>query len=350
MNPSQQRKFQTTAGQVYQDVLNFAGSLFPTKVKKGFEAGVDLTAGGTNYSVFSPKFKKELKETKGISLRETPQEFLGAYTSRLVTDVGTDASRHYYWRYNHPMAIADAVIETAAGPVYRELNPTQKAAVRLAVGAPTAASLGVFDITNPGELFRQKGFAQSYAEVGSEDRRESAQPGLELVERMVLGRQGRPLKYETAKQDIPDLTPGRYGRYIKDYYQDKGITGLGLVKFTPENLRGEPEARIVGFPVGLQAVGALAGGSAALRQAMKTQPPVVTDRIGTETIKRKIPGATRRAAGITLAGALAGGLAGNLVNRTIASTINNPERLPSTDEYQQGMQPGKINLLSQVFV
>lgn len=354
VSPQQKQKAQSFLGQAYQDALSGIGSLFPQKFKSGFQAGVDLMSPQaraelvdesgerilssiSNYSTASPKFKKELAEVKNITLREKPQEFLGAYAARLLTDVGTDSTRHIYWRYNHPMAIADVIAEKAAGPMYKEFNPTQKAAIGLAVGAPTAASLGVFDITNPGELFRQKGFAQNYAEQGSEDRRESGQPGLELIERMFLGRQGRPLKYETAKEDIPDLTKERYSNYMKNFYQDKGITGLGLVKFTPENLQGEPEARIVGFPIGLQSVGALTGGSLALSGAMKSQPPVVTEMKGTQSIKRRIPGTARRTAGITLAGSLAGALTGNLMNKAIASVNNNPERLPDTLEYQPGM-------------
>ena len=40
---------------------------------------------------------------------------------------------------------------------------------------------------------------------GSQDRRKTAEPGMEMFERFFLGRRGRPLKYETAKQDIPSL-------------------------------------------------------------------------------------------------------------------------------------------------
>lgn len=307
----------------------FLGTLVPGPIKRGFKTGVEAMAeakakvGETGqhmgYSTFSPKFPQQLAE-KGVTMGEKPGEFLGAYAARVLTDIGTDSSRHIYWRYNHPMAIADKAIEKVAGKAYTELDPTQKATLGLAVGAPVAASLGHMDLTNPGELFRPKGYAQSYAEKGSEDRRETAQPGLEFVERVVLGRQGRPLKYETAKQDIPDLTPERYSRVMQSTYQDKGLTGLGLVKFTPENIQGVPEARIVGFPVGLQAVGAAAGGSLALREALK-QP-------ARSTVAK---------AGITLAGSLAGALTGNLANRVIASAQNNPERLPSTYEYQQGM-------------
>jgi hypothetical protein len=300
-------------------------NLIPEGVKKGFAEGAEVMASqpGYRYSVFSPAYPKALADV-GITAKETPGQFLGAYAARVLTDIGTDSSRHIYWRYNHPMALADKAIEKIAGKAYRDLDPTQKALVGLSVGGPVAASLGTMDLTNPGELFRAKGYAQTYAETGSEDRRQTAQPGLEAIERIVLGRQGRPLKYETAKEDIPSLTPERYGRFMKNYYQDRGIGGLGLVKVTPENLEGYPEARIVGFPVGLQSVGALAGGATALRQSLKqTGQPV------------RSAGRTLGVAGVTLAGSVAGALGGNLINRAIASA-NRPQ-LPTTSEYQLDM-------------
>lgn len=319
------------------------GAGVASQISKEVKAQAGPAGDYARYSMFSPKFPGRLAE-QGITPGETPVQFLGAYATRVMEDIGSDSSRQVYWRHNHPMALADRLVEKVAGKAYRDLDPTQKAAVGLAVGAPVVASLGHMDLTNPGELFRPKGYAQSYAEKGSEDRRETAQPGLEFVERVVLGRQGRPLKYETAKQDIPDLTPERYSRVMQSTYQDKGLTGLGLVKFTPENIQGVPEARIVGFPVGLQSAGALAGGTLALRQALKE--PVQTTQLGLAGIaenvaaQSKLKPTGRRALGVvgtTLAGSLAGALTGNLANRVIASAQNNPERLPSTYEYQQGI-------------
>ena len=158
-------------------------------------------------------------------------------------------------------------------------------------------------------------FAQTYAEKGSEDRRQTAEPGMELFDRLFLGRRGRPLKYETAKADIPSLTPERYGKAMRSQYQDRGVLGLGLLKATDENLQGEPEVKVVGFPVGLQAVGAAAGGAGALRQGLSS---------GLKT---------RVAAPVALAGAIGGAAVGKLVNLGIASARNNPEKLPSTLEY-----------------
>lgn len=308
-------------------------------IKKGWGTAVDYmsTVADRRHSIFDPRFNKAMREgyatgvdpnlnpylpsgarrqpptAPGIS---KPGEFLGAYSARLLTDVGTDSTRQFYWRYNHPLALAEKVIEQSVPALADIESPTKRAAITLGISAPVAASLGTFDITNPQELFRPKGYAQSYAEKGSEDRRKTAEPGMELFDRFFLGRRGQPLKYETAKQDIPDLTPERYKKALQSQYQDRGLLGLGLVKGTTENLQGYPEVRIVGFPVGLQATGALAGGTIAASQALAQKNL-----------------STRAKAGITLAGSLAGALTGNLANRTIASLGNNPEKLPSTLEY-----------------
>lgn len=320
------------------------------------------------------KFYQGLKK-EGVTT-ETPVQLAGALGARLLTDVGTDATRHMYWRYNHPMALADKAAEQIIGDRYLNYTPTQRSAITLAgVGIPVSASLGTFDPTNIGELGRPKGFAQSYAEQGSEDRRQTGQVAPELLDRFVLGRQGRPLKFETAKEDIPGLTKQRYANYMNYLYNEKGPLGVGVIKGTMENLQGEPEVRIVGFPVGLQAVGALAGGAAALRYAGdQTTPEVVPGGIGpkqprtvrsedtSERVKAKKPkdrtvyregqkgvemkkGAadrtgqrtdyvgprTRAALAYGAGGAITGALAGKLVNRLIASTGQSD--LPSTQEY-----------------
>ena len=304
-------------------------------LKKGFKTAEQVMTGRQDYrhSVFDPRFARDLREgyvnTAPIS-RETgkrlddpiktqplttPAEFVGAYAARLATDIGKDGTRQFYWRYNHPLAIAEKAVEQAVPQLAEVSSPLKKAALTGGIGGVTAASLGTFDVTNPGELFRPKGYAQTYAEKGSEDRRKTAEPGMELFDRFFLGRRGRPLKYETAKADIPSLTPERYGKAMRSQYQDRGVLGLGLIKATDENLKGEPELKVVGFPVGLQAVGAVGGGATALRQELKRGAR------------------TRVAAPMALAGALAGATVGKMVNLGIASARNNPEKLPSTLEY-----------------
>ena len=314
--------------------MNFLRN-FIDQLKTGFKTAEQVMTGRQDYrhSVFDPRFARDLREgyvnTAPVS-RETgkrldasiktqplttPAEFVGAYAARLATDIGKDGTRQFYWRYNHPLAIAEKAVEQAVPQLAEVSSPLKKAALTGGIGGVTAASLGTFDVTNPGELFRPKGYAQTYAEKGSEDRRKTAEPGMELFDRFFLGRRGRPLKYETAKADIPSLTPERYGKAMRSQYQDRGVLGLGLIKATDENLKGEPELKVVGFPVGLQAVGAVGGGATALRQELKRGAR------------------TRVAAPMALAGALAGATVGKLVNLGIASTRNNPEKLPSTLEY-----------------
>lgn len=304
-------------------------------LKKGYKTGSDILVGqAAKYGDYGHtmlptkqgrEYYKRLGE-KGVT-SSTPIQLAGALGARLLTDIGTDATRQKYWRYNHPMAISEKIAEALLGEGIKRYTPPQKAAIGLAaVGVPVAASLGTFDITNVGELGRPKGFAQSYAEQGSEDRRQTGQVAPELIDRFILGRQGRPLKFDTAKEDIPDLTKERYSNYMNYLYNEKGPLGVGIVKGTMENLEGVPEARIVGFPIGLQAAGALAGGAgaagAALRSVKKTD--------------KRMP--ARQVAALGAGGAVAGALAGKLMNSLIAQGAR--KDLPSTQEYgviQQGI-------------
>ena len=350
----------------YLDGWRSAVSQMGTKVDRGHSV-LPVTKGAR-------KFYRGLAD-QGVTTG-TPVKLAGALGARLLTDVGEDATRHLYWRYNHPMAIADKAAEQIIGDRLLNYTPTQRAAVSLAaVGVPVSASLGTFDATNLGELGRPKGFAQSYAEQGAEDRRQTGQIAPELLDRYVLGRQGRPLKYETARQDIPNLTKQRYANYMNFLYNDKGPLGVGVLKGTMENLQGEPELRIVGFPVGLQAAGALAGGSLATAAALKQQtkdevpggigpkqprtinsedtseevlgkrrknkkiykkgdvkPPkgkVVKDRIGMRT--DYVGPRTRTLAAMGGVGAITGALAGKLANVLLAS--GGQADLPTTQEY-----------------
>jgi len=267
-------------------------------LNKGWQTGSKLIKGEFGNTVLpitgtSRDYYADLK-SKGITARETPLQFAGALGAKLLTDIGTDGTRNQYWRYNHPSPVT-------------------------------------FDITNIGELGRPKGFAQSYAEQGSEDRRQTGQVVPELIDRFALGRQGRPLKFETAKEDIPDLTKQRYSNYQNFLYNEKGPLGIGIVKGTMENLQGEPELRLAGFPVGLQAAGAALGGTLGVKAATMGNP--ITERKGDQQIIKR-PGSVmpaRKVVAMGAAGALAGGLTGKLINMSIARAAR--KDLPSTQEY-----------------
>lgn len=272
---------------------------------------------GYGQSILDPRFKRAVA-AQGVTLRENPAQFLGAYASRLVVDAANDGTRTYWWRYNHPLAVAQKGVEAGVRDIE---SPTARAAAALAVAIPSISAAGTYNVLNPGQLFRPPGYAQTYSEPGTEDRRETAQPAQELVERFFMGRTGEPLKYATAKQDIPSLTPQRYANYQNFLYNDKGLLNLGIVKATSENLQGYPEARMLGFPVTIPMVGGFAAGSLAASKAVASA--------GTPR-QRAIRGVLGG-----LAGSVAGVAAGNLINEVIA-TGNRPQ-LEELSNYQQGM-------------
>jgi hypothetical protein len=320
---------------------------FAKDIKAGYKVGEKATydaqkrRGSYRHSVFDPRFAKDMFEgTEGYTTQagakipstrklKNPAEFLGAYGARIATDLGSDSSRQFLWRYNHPMALAElggnAVIGEEGMKRLDSLTPTQKAGIMsVSVGMPAFASMGTIDPTNPGELFRPKGYAQNYPGVGSDDRRKTEQPGLEAIDRFVLGRRGRPLKYSEAKKDIPNLTPQKYSQFLRDFYQNKGVTGLGLFKVSGENLEGHPEARVLGFPIGLQGVSAVAGGAIGARTGLNP----AANAAGVKPLIKPRNIALRGGAG-----ALAGMAVGKAANMAIASA--NRPKYPSTYEYTQ---------------
>jgi hypothetical protein len=281
--------------------------MFESAKKKGL---------GYGESILDPGFKQEMAN-RGITARQTPAQFAGAYLSRTLIDLANDGTRTYWWRWNHPLAIAQKVVEVGVNPTVIK-SPTARAVAALGIATPAIAAAGTYDITNPEEQFRPKGYAQSYSPKGAEDRRQTGQPVQEMFERFFLGRTGDPLKYETAKQDIPNLTPERYSNYMNFLYQDKGLLGLGIAKGTMENLQGTPEARLLGFPVTIPMVGGFTVGSVAATTAARTG--------GTPRQK-----AVRGIVG-GIAGSLGGVAMGNAANEAIASA--NRPKLPTTNEYQ----------------
>ena len=315
-------------------------ALAGTPFMEGIEGAVDLmdqpeyaASVVPGISRSSRGFYKQLSDEKGINLK-TPVKLAGAVATRALVDVGSDGTRNVYWRYNHPMQVLTRAYEGIVGEGLRDYNFPQKSLISLgAIGIPVGASLGTYDITNLGELGRPKGFAQQYPEQGADDRRQTNQVIPELIDRFALGRQGRPLKFETAKQDIPDLTKQRYSNYQNFLYNEKGPLGVGIIKGTRENLQGEPEIRLAGFPIGAQAIGAAIGGAGGVRLATRGNVPT-KEKIGKQEITRvsgKPKVSATRALAAGAGGAVVGALAGKLANTMLAAR-GNPE-LPSTYQY-----------------
>ena len=299
------------------EFLNQQAKQYKRGFKKADIAQTRMARQGLGYgeSVLDPRFKEAIA-AKGVSARETPAQFLGAYSSRMLIDVANDGTRTYWWRWNHPLAIAQRVTELGVQGID---TPTGRAVAALGVAIPAVAAAGTFDITNPEEYGRPKGFAQRYSPVGADDRRQTAQPGQELFERFFLQRTGDPLKYETAKQDIPSLTPQRYANYMNFLYQDKGLLGLGIIKGTGENLQGYPEARVLGYPVTIPSVTTAVGGIVGAGAAIRTAPLVKN------AFRRGLAGAA--------GGAAAGAMLGNLANAALAAKPAE-NQLPTTAQYE----------------
>jgi hypothetical protein len=333
------------------------GAQIGKDIKRGYRTGEALLADpttATGRTMFSPKFYQQLGEgaparsvtdyvknpetdkyipkttvelaREPISPTENPAAFAGAYTARVITDVGNNETLNWFWRARHPNAMQDDAVQRSLGKRDTPLTPTQQAVIRMATFSPIAASTGVISLANLGQLGRPAGFAQNYPDTETGDKKETSQPGQEIFDRFFLQHQGRPLPYAQAKQELPNLTPQQYGSYQNYLYQDKGLLGLGLIKGTMSNLQGVPEVRIANFPVTIPAVTAGIGGNIGLRQGIKA---------GLNPTRLAAAG---------FGGAVAGAAIGNVVNEMIARA--NRPTLPTVQQYQT--QPGSTPLdLSQ---
>ena len=290
----------------------------------GKRAMIQNAASGTGRpgSIRDPAFQEKLKQAN-ISLKETPGAFLGAYAARVLGDVAAEESRGKFWQINHPIAIADKLIAAGLDPEGK-LPRYTSSAILTAIMQPAIAATGAYDPTNIAELGRPKGYKQN--EPTSEDFRKSRDPATELFERFIQGRQGRPLKEETAREEIPGLTHKRYANYMQFLYNDPAF--LGIAKATPENLHGVPEARVFGYPISIPSATAVAGGFLGAKLGLASvpygetvvQPNILLNEKDVVSKSGSKPGArgVRGAVG-GLAGSFLGVMAGNLINQSLAA-------------------------------
>jgi hypothetical protein len=298
---------------------------------------------------YDPEFKQGL-QTAGINIKETPGAFLGAYAARLGADLTTDELRSFYWGMSHPAELADRAFKATVDPK-GQLGRYGRGIVALAAVQPALALTGAYNPLNIGELGRPTGYKQN--EPDPEDPTKTTEPATELFQRFFQGRTGRPLAYEKAKEEIPDLTKQRYANYMNFLYNDPGPIGkatMGLVKVTPENLQGDPEARILGYPVSIPSVGALAGGIAGARIGVTSSPSVVQTvqpsllagqkAEVSRAMTKRTPSIVRGLAGGAV-GSAAGAIIGTLTNQAIAAAGNSMSKLPTQQEYQN-ISAGRI--------
>lgn len=297
---------------------------YPSVSAKTTQAGTGAAQTTRKVSANDPEFKQIIKNA-GITFKETPGAFLGAYTARVIGDIVNQETRAMWWEVNHPIALVDKLAGKAIDP-NKQLHPYQKAAVLASFVTPAFALAGAYDPTNISELGRPKGYKQN--NPNPNDPTQSLDPATEVFERFMLGRQGRPLAYEKAKEEIPTLTKQRYANYMNFMYNEPAI--LGSVKATSENLQGVPEARVFGYPVSIPTITTVAGGIAGARLGMASapKPPAAAQLNLLEKAATPIQSsykprglATRGVLG-GLAGGAAGAIAGVLANQALAAKAN----------------------------
>ena len=249
---------ETPAGNSYQ-----LGATAPKKTSpflQGFETSTGTAQTGTK-SFLQPT--RDL--TQGMNLGDRAKFVAG----RLAGDVASDATRINWWANNHPLAMARKGFTAIAGG--------NKVAGSLAAFTGIQAfgqASNQFDLTNPGQAFRPKGFAAAYP-VNEQDKRQVGNPIRELVGRYIGGRNGNLLPYEQFKQERPDVSREDYEHYSQ-YLKGGGtkpmpagdidVGGLGIIKATSHGING-PEVRLAGFsatPLGVGAGTATAVGTASL--------------------------------------------------------------------------------------
>jgi hypothetical protein len=324
----------------YQQHMGVPGK--PVGITQGAAIGANIKEQiarerGYGQGVVDQQFYKRLQQS-GVTARQTPLAFLGAYSANMLGDVLNDETRRFYWKYNHPGAIADELAQQVIDP-YKQLGWYGTAAVGAMAIQPAAALTGAYNPLNIAQLGRPAGYKQNLP--SEEDYKETSDPAAEIFQRFFQGRRGQPLKYEDAKKEIPTLTHGRYANYMNFLYNDPGIPGtMGTVKITGENLEGKPELRLMGNPVSIPSVttlaGGLIGGRIGVTQVERTKGPQQLNLFGkTETLKADVPKGARIGRGIVGAatGALAGAAIGLAINEAIA-TANRPQ-LPRLRDYQQ---------------
>jgi hypothetical protein len=303
------------------NVLNIKGPV------QGFKLGIDAMKNaaevrGRGVSAIRDKeFKQEVANT-GVTFKETPLAFLGAYTARALGDVIADDTRNIWWNLNHPIAIADKAARLVVDP--KGVLPRYASSVILgATIQPAVALSGAYDPTNVEDLGRPKGYKQNIPDPNNFTK--SLDPATELFQRFMQGRQGRPLKFSDAKEEIPSLTKERYTNYMKFLHNDPAF--LGSVKATSENMQGVPEARVFGYPVSIPSVTALAGGVLGARAGLKSaaketviQPSLLPNEKPITVMSQTRPrNQSLRAVAGGLAGSAGGAIIGLLANQALAA-------------------------------
>jgi hypothetical protein len=221
------------------------------QLNEGWKLGTDQSIEGDANSVIDER--TGYKEAFNRSIPEG----IGYTAGRVTGDWGGDGSRAVWWRYNNLGAIANEAAKKA-GEKWAGLSPADKRSAMLLGTIPTlslVSTSGNFDVSNLGELGREKGYAAVFPD--EDDPTKSTNPVGELAARYVLGQRGSILPVQKFLEERPEMTALDH-RQIREFQRDKGLGGVGVLSGTMDGSRNNPEIKFLGFNAPLDALGATA--------------------------------------------------------------------------------------------
>lgn len=232
----------------------------PAKIRRGFEDGIDISsdAWGRGASVFDPQAASEtIRTSKGAA------DATGNIAGRVVGDVAGNGSRSVIWAKRHPQKVIGDMARDSVASIGGDSRSRMLASAAMA--ATLGATSGNFDINSfldsPAEMGRTPGFKAIFP--SEDDPRKTSAPVREVAFRYLLGYKGRPLPFKEFMEET-GMSADETKAYLRHEYRDKGIDGVGLLKFTKDGLYGEPEARLAGYRIPLSSAVATAATGAGI--------------------------------------------------------------------------------------
>ena len=116
---------------------------------QGFKLGLDAMKNAAEVrgrgvaSIRDKEFRQRVADT-GVTLKDTPMAFLGAYTARALGDISADDSRNLWWQINHPIAIADKAARLVVDPEGK--LPRYASAAIMTAAIQPAVALGFVEL------------------------------------------------------------------------------------------------------------------------------------------------------------------------------------------------------------
>lgn len=154
---------------------------------------------------------------------------VGYWGGRVAGDVVGNVTRKGYWRYNHPLAITEAVgekIAENAGYSSRRMQSLYGFGLSNVLNVMS----GNTDLQNLDDMGRPRGYSAIFA--SPEDPTKSQLPLLEPVAAYFVGGRYKLLPFEQFHQERPDVSPEQYQRH-KDFTAFGNNEFFGLENANP---------------------------------------------------------------------------------------------------------------------